>query len=196
MQKSVEFFFDVGSPTAYLAYTQLPSLTREVGAKLIYRPMLLGGVFKATGNTSPVSIPAKGKWMMSDLKRWTALYGVSLNMNPHFPINTLPLMRGAVGMQLRDPERFEAYLQVVMESVWVNRKNMSEPQQIAETLAEAGFDAAVFEKLITDEQVKTQLIKNTEEAVSRGVFGAPTFFVDNHMFFGQDRLHFVKAALA
>ena len=96
---TIEFFFDFGSPTTYLAHTQLPRIAAETGAQLVYRPMLLGGVFKATGNASPVTVPAKGRWMGQDIARWAARYGVPFAFNPHFPINTLTLMRGAAGVQ-------------------------------------------------------------------------------------------------
>jgi 2-hydroxychromene-2-carboxylate isomerase len=195
MSKTVEFFFDVGSPTAYLASTQIASIASETGSTLKYRPMLLGGVFKATGNQSPVSVPAKGKWMFSDMTMWANRYGVSLKMNPHFPINTLPLMRGAVGMQSKNPEKFESYLTAVMSAIWKDKKNMGDPTVIAEVLTSAGFDPTQFMALIAQDDVKAALISNTEEAVNRGVFGAPTFFVGEQMFFGQDRLMFVKEAL-
>src|SRR5882757_9378298 len=109
MMKQVEFFFDVGSPTTYLAWTQLPTLCAQAGAALVYRPTLLGGVFQATGNASPASVPAKGRYMDVDMARFARRYGVPLAMNPHFPINTLTLMRGATGAQLRAPDRFQAY---------------------------------------------------------------------------------------
>jgi 2-hydroxychromene-2-carboxylate isomerase len=196
MTKTVEFFFDVGSPTAYLASTQIQKIASEAGATLQYRPMLLGGVFKATGNASPVSVPAKGKWMFSDMNLWAKRYGITLRMNPHFPINTLPLMRGAVAMQMRMPEKFDAYLSAVMNAIWQDKKNMGDPAVIAETLATIGLEPAAFIAMIGDDEIKTALVKNTEEAVSRGVFGAPTFFVGDQMFFGQDRMMFVKEALA
>jgi 2-hydroxychromene-2-carboxylate isomerase len=195
MTKTVEFFFDVGSPTAYLASTQITKIASETGATLAYRPMLLGGVFKATGNQSPVSVPAKGKWMFSDMAMWANRYGVGLKMNPHFPINTLPLMRGAIGIQMKHPEKLQAYLAAVMTAIWQDKKNMGETAVIAEVLATAGFDPSEFVALIAQDDVKAKLISNTEEAVSRGVFGAPTFFVGEQMFFGQDRLVFVKEAL-
>lgn len=110
MSKTVEFFFDVGSPAAYLAWTQLPRIAAETGATLVWRPMLLGGVFKATGNASPVTIAAKGRWLMADLARWAARYGVALNIPADFPVNTLALMRGAAGMQLRHPQDLDRYL--------------------------------------------------------------------------------------
>jgi 2-hydroxychromene-2-carboxylate isomerase len=195
MTKTVEFFFDVGSPTSFLAYTQLPNIIATNGGQIAYRPMLLGGVFKATGNASPVSVPAKGKWMMSDMNKWAKRYGVSLKMNPNFPINTLPLMRGAIGMQMKEPLRFDAYLSAVMQAMWSDKKNMGDPTVIADVLSAAGFDPTNFMTLIGTDEVKAALVKNTEEAVARGVFGAPTFFVGEQMFFGQDRLDFVKEAL-
>ena len=117
MGKTVEFFFDFGSPASYLAWTQLPRLAAEAGATIAWRPMLLGGVFKATGNQSPVTIPAKGRWMNDDIRRWAKRYGVPFAFNPHFPINTLTLMRGAAGVQLRQPGRFDAYLKAVFEAL-------------------------------------------------------------------------------
>ena len=108
MSKQVEFFFDVGSPTTYLAWTQLPALCERSRAELVYRPMLLGGVFQATGNVSPGTVAAKGRYMDADMARFARRYGVPFAMNPHFPINTLTLMRGAAGAQLRAPARFEA----------------------------------------------------------------------------------------
>jgi 2-hydroxychromene-2-carboxylate isomerase len=196
MSKTVEFFFDVGSPTAYLASTQIQNIVSEAGATLVYRPMLLGGVFKATGNSSPVTVPAKGKWMFSDMSLWAKCYGVTLKMNPFFPINTLPLMRGAVAMQMRMPEKFDAYLAAVMNAIWQDKKNMGDPAVIAEVLTQIGLDPAAFMAMIGDDEIKSALVKNTEEAVSRGVFGAPTFFVGDQMFFGQDRMMFVKEALS
>ena len=196
MSKQAEFFFDFGSPTAYLAWTQLPRLVAEAGATLVWRPMLLGGVFKATGNASPVTVPAKGRWMFQDMARWARRYGVALAMNPHFPINTLTLMRGAVGLQMRQPADFERYVETVYRAMWAQPVNMGDAAVMAEVLQRAGFDPAAFSALAGDAEVKAALVANTEEAVARGVFGAPTVFVGEQMFFGQDRLDFVRAALA
>jgi len=193
--RTVEYFFDVGSPTSYLAWTQLPKIAAETGAQIAWRPMLLGGVFKATGNASPVTVPAKGRWMNEDLQRWAKRYGVVLRFNPHFPINTLTMMRGATGMQMRHPDRFASYLDVVERAMWETPKNLGDPEVLAATLLEGGFDAAEFAALVGDPEVKAKLIATTEEAVARGVFGAPTFFVGDAMFFGQDRLDFVREAL-
>lgn len=194
--KQVEFFFDFGSPASYLAWTQMPRIARETGAALVCRPMLLGGVFKATGNASPVTVPAKGRWMMGDLARWAQRWGVPFAFNPAFPINTLTLMRGAVGLQQREPARLAAYGDAVFAALWRDRRNLGDAAVLAQVLAEAGFDAAAFEAMVADPAVKAALIANTEEAVARGVFGAPTCFVGEQMFFGQDRLDFVREALA
>lgn len=195
MAKTVEFFFDFGSPTAYLAWTQLPQLAADCGAELKYRPMLLGGIFKATGNASPAAVPAKGRWMHTDMARWAQRYGVPLAQNPHFPINTLTLMRGAVGLQLQQPELFERYCQVVFSAMWQQPRNLGDAAVLAQVLGAAGFDAEPFMALVSDPEVKAALVANTEEAVARGVFGAPTCFVGDAMFFGQDRLEFVREEL-
>ena len=192
---TVEFFFDVGSPASYLAWTQLPRLAAETNAVVAWRPMLLGGVFKATGNSSPVTVPAKGRWMTDDLARWARRYGVAFRIPAHFPINTLTLMRGATGMQLRHPDRFERYVDVVERAMFETPKNLGDPDVLVATLRDAGFDPAEFAALVADPDVKARLIATTEEAVARGAFGAPTFFIGEQMFFGQDRLDFVRDAL-
>jgi 2-hydroxychromene-2-carboxylate isomerase len=194
--QAVEFFFDIGSPTTYLAWTQLPGICAEAGATLVYRPMLLGGVFQATGNASPVTVPAKGRYMLTDMARFARRYGVPMRFNPHFPINTLALMRGAVGVQRRWPQRFDDYIAAMFTAMWVDGRNMGDPVIVAEALSHAGFDAQALLELTTDPAIKEGLKQNTEEAVRRGAFGAPTMFVGDQMFFGQDRLDFVKEALA
>ena len=191
----LEFFYDYGSPYSYLANGRLPELAARTGAQLIYRPMLLGGVFKATGNASPVTVPAKGRWMNDDIARWARRYGVPFAFNPHFPINTLTLMRGATGLQMRRPADLQRYLDVVERAMWETPKNLGDPAVLAATLVAAGFDAEEFVALVGDPEVKARLVATTEEAVARGVFGAPTFFVGDAMFFGQDRLDFVREAL-
>lgn len=196
MPKTAEFFFDVGSPASYLAWTQMPTLCAQAGATLVYKPMLLGGVFQATGNASPAMVAAKGRYMTVDLGRFARRYGVDFRMNPHFPINTLQLMRGVIGMQLRQPARFEAFLGAVFTALWAQGANLNDPAVTAATLVEAGFDPAEVFALVNDTDIKAALKANTEEAVARGVFGAPTVFVGEAMFFGQDRLDFIREALA
>ena len=195
MAKTVEFFFDFGSPTSYLAYTQLPAIAADCGAEIAWRPMLLGGVFKATGNASPVTVPAKGRWMFTDITRWAQRYGVPYAHNPHFPINTLTLMRAATGLLAEQPGQFGRYLAAVFGAMWQQQRNLGDPQILAETLAQAGFDAQAVLALAARADVRALLIAVTDEAVARGVFGAPSFFVGDHLFFGQDRLDFVRDAL-
>ena len=193
--KNVEFWFDFGSPASYLAWTQLPKLAAETGAAIHYKPMLLGGVFQATGNHSPATIPAKGSYIFQDFARFADDYGVPLRMNPAFPINTLVLMRMAVGLQLRDPSRFLAFCDAAFKVIWVEALNLNDAAVMATALDHAGFDPAELLALASDAEVKEQLKQLTQTAVARGVFGAPTFFVGDQMFWGQDRIHFVKKAL-
>ncbi|CAJ0810185.1 2-hydroxychromene-2-carboxylate isomerase [Ralstonia flaminis] len=194
--KQVEFFFDVGSPYSYLAYHQLPKIAQAKGAEIVWRPMLLGGVFQATGNSSPATIPSKGRYSNVDLERWAKYFGVPIQQNPHFPINTLQLMRGAVGMQLRSDAEFHNYLGAIFSAMFEHPRNLGDLNALAAVLEAAGISPALMMALVQDDHVKQTLRKTTEEAVARGVFGAPTFFVDNDMFWGQDRLHFVEQALS
>lgn len=196
MNKTVELFFDVGSPASYLAWTQLPDLCHRAGATLVYRPMLLGGVFQATGNVSPATVAAKGRYMNADLARFARRYGVTFRMNPHFPINTLTLMRAAAAVQLRTPQRLAEYVDAVFKAIWIDGLNLNDPVVAAQALANAGFDPVQVLGWAGEAEVKAALRANTEEAVARGVFGAPTMFVGGEMFFGQDRLDFVREALA
>jgi len=175
---------------SYLAYTQMPALAQRTGAAVLYRPMLLGGVFKATGNQSPINIPAKGAWMMTDMPRFAKRYGVAYVRNPHFPINTLNLMRGAIAAEMEG--RLIPFSDAIFRAIWADQKRMEDPIVIAEVLRAAGFDPAAMMAAIGRPEVKDKLKAVTEEAVSRGVFGAPTFFVGKEMFFGQDRLDFVE----
>jgi 2-hydroxychromene-2-carboxylate isomerase len=195
MTKTVDFYFDVGSPAAYLASTQLPKICAETGATLNWQPMLLGGVFQATGNHSPATVPAKGKYSFDDMGRFAARYGVPLNRNPHFPINTLMLMRGAVGLQMRKDERFGAYVKAVFEAIWIHSKNLNDLAETGAVLHAAGFDPAAMLALVSQQDVKDKLKALTQRAVERGIFGAPTMFVGQEMFWGQDRLDFVREAL-
>lgn len=195
MTKSLDFYFDFGSPAAYLAYTQLPKICAESGASINWLPMLLGGVFQATGNSSPAAVPAKGKYMFGDLQRFAARYGVPFKHNPFFPINTLMLMRGAVGLQMRKDDRFGAYLKAIFEAIWVDGKNLNDLAVTGAVLHDAGFDAAAMLALVNQQDVKDRLKALTQQAVERGIFGAPTMFVGQTMFWGQDRLDFVREAL-
>ncbi len=196
MSKIVEFYFDLGSPATYLAYTQLPKICEQTDSQLIYVPILLGGVFKATGNASPATIPAKGRYMFIDLDRYAIRYGVPLKINPHFPINTLVLMRAVTGVQLRQPERFAAFIDCLFKALWIDGRNLNDPATVGAVLSENGFDPEEILALSADEEVKNALKETTEKAVQRGVFGAPSMFVGDQLFFGQDRLDFVIEVLS
>ncbi|MGH7947875.1 MAG: 2-hydroxychromene-2-carboxylate isomerase [Candidatus Binataceae bacterium] len=189
MSKQLEFFYDYGSPFSYLADTQLSALSKRTNAQVVYRPMLLGAVFKATGNASPAAIPAKRSYMGAELARWSREYGITFKMNPHFPINTIKLMRGALAAQLLG--KFDAYHAAAFAGVWAQQMNLGDDGVFAELLRNAGVDAATLES----GEVKDKLRANTDEAISRGVFGAPTFFVGGDMFWGNDRLEWVEQAL-
>lgn len=195
MPKTVDFYYDFGSPTAYLAHKRLQQLSARYDFAVNYKAILLGGVFKATGNTTPVAIPAKGKYMLEhDLPRFAKRYGVPLNFNPHFPLNTLGLMRGAIAASRLDC--LARYVDVVYDAVWVAGENMSEPEVVARVLAAGDLDAEALMTLSQDPEVKAELISSTEEAVERGAFGAPTLYLDGEMYFGQDRIDFIEEALA
>jgi 2-hydroxychromene-2-carboxylate isomerase len=190
-----EFFFDFGSATSYLAWSQVHAVARECQAELLWRPMLLGGVFKATGNGSPMMVPAKAAWMLQDMGRWARRYGLPMRMNTHFPVNTLLPMRVATGLQQRAPERLEAFVEACFRAMWERNVNIGDAAALAQALAPAGFAEEEMAALAADAIVKAALITATEAAVARGVFGAPTFFVGTHMFFGNDRLDMLREAL-
>jgi 2-hydroxychromene-2-carboxylate isomerase len=193
--KTFEFWFDFGSTASYLAWTQLPALEAATGAKAVLKPMLLGGVFQATGNQSPANIPAKGKYIFVDFARFAKRYGVPLIRNPHFPINTLLFMRAAIALQQKGDARFMDYCRAMFKAIWVDALNMNDPATAAEALRTAGFDAQALVALANEQTTKDALKTATQEAVDRGIFGAPTFFVGDQMFWGQDRIDFVKEAL-
>ncbi len=192
MHTKVDFYFDYGSPASYLAYKRLPGIVERTGAEITYRPILLGGLLKAAGNAAPTGVPAKATWFFADLSRWAGRYGVPFQKNPFFPINTLHLMRGAIAM--RSAGRLLEYSDAVYKAIWADGENFGDPKVISTVLGSAGFDvAALF--ACEDPSVKAELKAETDRAVARGVFGAPTFFVEGEQHFGQDRLDFVEEAL-
>lgn len=196
MTKTVEFLFDLGSPYSYLAWYQLPKVAQAQGARIVYTPVLLGGIFQATGNASPAGVPAKARYLDADLQRWAQAWGVPYSPNPAFPINTLALMRGAVAMQMQGDEPFQRYIDAMYQAMFGQPRNLGDPVEVAAVLTAAGFDAARFMAQIGDQAVKDKLKDNTTQAVARGVFGAPSFFVGDALFWGQDRIDQVGQALA
>ncbi|MEQ1783290.1 MAG: 2-hydroxychromene-2-carboxylate isomerase [Hyphomonadaceae bacterium] len=194
MTKTVEFFYDFTSPTAYLAWMRLPAIAERTGASIKYRPMFLGGVMQTTGNKPPGTLPQKGKWMQEDLARWAKRFNTPYKPNPHFPMMTLMVQRAA--QEWVDRPDFDKYLAAIFYAAWRDQKNIADKAVLTEILTTAGFSAEEFFAATENPTNKEKLKATTDEAVARGVFGAPTFFVDGEMHFGQDRLDFVEEALS
>ena len=199
MSKTIDFIFDFGSPNAYLAHKALPGLVARTGASVNYIPCLLGGIFKATGNQSPVMAfgDVKGKLAYDQLEmmRFVRKHGLSkFRMNPHFPVNTLVLMRGAVAAEMRGD--LATYLEAGLKAMWEDGLKMDDPAVYVAAMNAAGLDGPALLEATQDPGVKAKLVANTEAAVARGTFGIPTFFVGDEMFFGKDRLGQVEEELA
>jgi 2-hydroxychromene-2-carboxylate isomerase len=195
MAKTFDYYFDFGSLATYLAHTQMDKIKAETGASPVYLPMLLGAVFKATGNASPASVPAKGKYIFVDFKRFADSYGVPLETNPFFPIITTTLMRMLTGLQMRSDARVHEFMDTIFKAIWVDAMNLNAPEVVDQVLREAHFDPAELLHLANEQATKDRLKDITTQAVDRGVFGAPTFFVGQDMFWGQDRIEQLKVAL-
>ena len=192
------FYFDFGSLNAYLAWRLLPDIEQRTGARFEQVPVLLGGIFKATGNRSPVEayagIPAKLAYEFREIDRFVARHGIDeFNMNPHFPVNTLMLMRGAVAAEAMELQ--EAYVAAIFHFMWENPRKLDDPDVLEAALEEAGLPAEELIELAGDQNVKDELIANTREAVEQGVFGLPSFIVGGELFFGKDRLRDVEEAI-
>ncbi len=194
----IEFHFDFGSPNAYLAHRVIPEIEQRTGARFRYVPVLLGGVFKATGNRSPAEafrdIPSKRAFMDLETRRFLARHGITdFRHNPFFPVNTLTVMRGAVAAQY---ERcFERYVEIVFSNMWREPKKMDEPEVIRSVLEENGLDAGRLIERAQFPEIKQELIRNMEASVARGTFGSPTFFVGDEIFFGKDQLRDIEEHL-
>jgi 2-hydroxychromene-2-carboxylate isomerase len=195
----VIFYFDFGSPNAYLAHKVIPEIERRSGAKFVYVPALLGGIFKATGNRSPAEayagIPSKLRYEGLETQRFVKKHGITeYARNPHFPVNTLQIMRGAVAA--RKLGVFEPYVDAVYRAMWVDGLKMDDPAVIETAFRAAGLPAAELIAGMNDPTVKAELIANTEGAVAKGVFGSPSFLVGAELFFGKDRLRDVEEEVA
>ena len=191
----VEFLFDFGSPNAYLAHLVVPEIERRTGAKFDYVPILLGGVFKLTNNSSPAEklagIKNRLQYEHLELQRFIRRHGISaFKWNPFFPVNTLLLMRGAIAMQFDGD--FARYVDEMFKHMWAEPKDMDDPAVVAGALKASGFDAERLLARTQEQEVKDKLLTNTQRAVDRGAFGSPTFFVGNEIFFGKDRLRDVE----
>ena len=195
MAVSVEFHFDFGSPNAYLAHLAIPGAEHRTGATFVYIPVLLGGVFKATNNVSPAvslkGIRNKPEYQGIETERFLTRYGVSAYVpNPYFPVNTLTIMRGAIVAQREG--FFERYVDEVYGHMWAKQKKMDDLDVIAAALLESDLPVDTVLAGIQDPVVKQQLIDNTNSAVERGVFGSPSFFVGDELYFGKDKLQEVE----
>ena len=198
MTKTLELIFDFGSPNAYLTLKVLPDLLDRTGADLVITPCLLGGIFKATGNKAPMiqyaEAPAKLAYENLEMRRFIARHGLTkFRLNPHFPVNTLTIMRGAV--VAGDEGNLDDYVDAVNRAMWEDGLKMDDPEVIATFLSANGFDGPALLARTQEPEIKARLVANTEAAVARGVFGIPTFFVGDEIFFGKDRLDQVEEAL-
>jgi 2-hydroxychromene-2-carboxylate isomerase len=194
----VEFHFDFGSPNAYLAHLVIPEIEQRTGAKFDYVPVLLGGVFRLTGNRSPgesfAGIKNKLEYERLETARFIKRRGITkFRHNPFFPVNTLTIMRGAIAAQTLGI--YARYVDETYRHMWSEPKKLDDPAVWRAALLESGFDAGRFEELVQDPEVKAQLLENTQRSVARGTFGSPTFFVGDEIFFGKDRLRDVEETI-
>ena len=190
MAKTIEFIFDFASPNAYLAYRALPSILERTGARLVINPCLLGGIFKATGNQAPMlafaGVRGKLEYGALEMRRFVARHGLhKFRMNPHFPVNTLLIMRGLIAA---GPAAEHTYVEAVLAAMWEDGLPMAEPETITQVLGAAGLDGEAILADAQSDSVKQKLARNTQGAIDRGAFGIPTFFVDGEMFYGKERL--------
>jgi 2-hydroxychromene-2-carboxylate isomerase len=195
----VTFYFDFGSPNAFLCHRVIPAIEMRTGARFEYVPILLGGLFKLTGNQSPMTafagIKNKPEYDRLEMRRFITRHGIDdFRFNPHFPINTLQLMRGAVAAQKLGV--FDAYVDRVFDDIWVRSLDMNAPDVVAASLSEAGLPASALFEQTQSLAVKQQLLDNTQAAFENGAFGSPTFLVRNELYFGKDRMRDVEEALA
>lgn len=196
--KSAEFLFDFASPNAFLAHRVLPGIEARTGARFAYTPVLLGGLFKLTGNQAPMTafagIPNKLAYEMLETRRFIARHNIAFQMNPHFPVNTLLLMRGAIAAEFDGV--LPAYIEAGLHHMWEAPKKMDDPEVWSDAMTASGLDAARLLARTKDDDVKAKLLANTEAAARRGTFGIPTFFVGEDIYFGKNTLREVEDALA
>jgi 2-hydroxychromene-2-carboxylate isomerase len=198
MSKTIDFIFDFGSPNAYLAWKVLPEIAARTHAQVNLIPCLLGGLFKLTGNESPVmafgKVKGKLEYERLETQRFIAKHRIqAFRFNPHFPVNTLLIMRGLLAAGRANV--FDRYLETVLKAMWEDGKKMDDPVVVAEVLRAAGLDAKAILDAAQDPVVKADLAGNTNAAAARGAFGIPTFFVGDEMFFGKERLGQVEEEL-
>ena len=192
MTKTVTFCFDFGSPYSYLAYNYLSPI-KKAGAQIDLKPVLLGGIFKATGNQPPATVQKKGEYMFKDIQRWANKLDISFKMNPYFPILTVPHMRGAILAQKKDI--LEDYMQSMFDSMWLKGLNLNDQEILTQVASESGIDPNDFAEGISSDEIKDELRVNTQFAIDKGAFGVPTYFLENEMFWGIDSIKFLLESL-
>jgi 2-hydroxychromene-2-carboxylate isomerase len=195
----VEHHFDFGSPNCYFAHRVIGAIEQRTGATFVYIPILLGGVFKATNNQAPIvafkDIANKLAYDRLEIKRFIKRHRLAkFRMNPHFPVNTLQVMRGIAALQ--DDPSYMATIEAIFCLMWEEGMKMDDAEIIVRSLNERGLDGARFLARAAEPEVKARLMANTENSVARGAFGAPTFFVDDQIYFGKDKLREVEDAIA
>lgn len=198
MNKAIDFIFDFGSPNAYLAWKTLPEIATRTGAQINIIPCLLGGLFKLTGNQPPMlafgGVKGKLEYAQIERDRFVKKHGLgAFRFNPHFPVNTLLIMRGLIAAKRQGVG--EAYLEAVLAAMWEDGEKMDDPEVVAKVLAQAGLDAQAILAATQDPEVKAELVASTQTSADRGVFGIPTFFVGNEMYFGKETLPQAEDAL-
>jgi 2-hydroxychromene-2-carboxylate isomerase len=194
-----EFLFDFGSPNAYLSHLVIPKIEQRTGTLFKYVPILLGGVFRLTNNKSPIEsfkdVKNKLEFQRLEMRRFLKRYGITtFQMNPFFPVNTLQLMRGAVAAEFEGV--FMPYVDAMFRLMWAEPRKMDDPDVFRASVKEARLDADLLLRRVQDDDVKARLLENTQNAVERGVFGSPSFFVGDELFFGKDQLRDVEEEIA
>ena len=194
----IEFHFDFGSPNAYLSHLVIPAIEARTGAAFVYVPVLLGGIFKLTNNVSPVvanqGIRNKAEYQRLEVQRFVRAHGITaFKLNPYFPVNTLQIMRAAIVAE--EEGYLKAYVDAVFGHMWAEPKKMDEPEIIEAALDRSGFDGARMLARTQEPAIKSRLMENTENSVTRGAFGSPTKKVGDEIYFGKDRLADVEAAI-
>jgi len=192
MTKTVIFCFDFGSPYSYLAYNYLSPI-KDAGAQIELKPVLLGGIFKATGNQPPATVQKKGEYMFKDIQRWSKKLNVSFKMNPYFPILTVPHMRGAILAQKKNI--LEDYMQSMFDSMWLKGLNLNDQEILTQVASESGIEPNDFAEGISSDEIKNELKINTQFAIDKGAFGVPTYFLEDEMFWGVDSIKFLIDSL-
>lgn len=190
---ALEFFYDFNSPYSFLASTQLAALAARTGARIVYRPFVLGGVFKEASNSSPALVPAKYRYMAQDLARWAARYGVRLVYKDPLAFKSIFVLRAALAAE--EQGKIVPFTDAAFRAYWSEERDLARPEELSRVIASVGLDPGAILSRIEQQDIKERLRAQTEEAVRRGAFGAPTFFVGDQMFWGNDRLDFVEEAL-